>query len=229
MNDLPSLFRWAVTQAEAAASIPPLAIHQASYPRDHTGAPVRTAEIIRARPFTVAFEKYVDDDEQKSPIEKALYRFYDPYAKRQSLEFQVCFGIVIGHHDLETLRGMLGITPSAMDQIALGGLKYLREATLKIVNDQVAATPQTIEPAGSPSTWRERRLRPLDWDSDVLCAVCRHGIDYHNPRGDAPKAGGCRWYWKRDELDDDPHQCGCLVFRGPRRTDTQTRRQRAHV
>lgn len=146
MDRLYDLFTWAVAQADAALTPPPLAIHQASYPRDHTGAPLKSGEIIRARPFTVAFEKYVDDDETESPIVKALEAIHsDPSL---SLEFEIAWAVVEGGHtDLETLRAILG-RPNGFDAAATRGLGLLRDKTTLIVQKRVSETGQRRENAG---------------------------------------------------------------------------------
>ena len=146
MTELSELFDWAVVQSEAAAHLPPLAIHQASMPRDHTGAPLHTGEIIRARPFTIAFERYVDKDDGPAPILTALADIHSDPSLR--LEFEIGWAVVLGGHtDLEAVDAILG-RPNGLHDAATRGLRLLRDKTTHLVQKQLAETSERRQSAG---------------------------------------------------------------------------------
>ena len=145
-GSLEGLFAWACLQAEAAQTIPPIAIHQAVMPRDHAGARLRSGEIIRARPFTVAFERYVDGETDTSPIAQALEAIHSDPSLR--LEHEIAWAIVEGGHtDLELLYAVLG-RPNAFHASAVRGLRLLRDKTTATVQKRLAETSQRRETAG---------------------------------------------------------------------------------
>ena len=153
MTELAELFDWAVMQSEAAAHLPPLAIHQASMPRDHTVAPIKAGDIIRARPFTIAFERYIDKDDSPAPILTALADIHSDPSLR--LEFEVVWAIVLGGHtDFDALDAILG-RPRGFEEAATRGLRLLREKTTHLVQKQLTETSQRRETAGQAQQARE--------------------------------------------------------------------------
>jgi len=132
-------------------------------PRDHAGGGcdicpdgvvcIHGQQIIRARPFTIAFERYVDKDDSPAPILTALADIHSDPSLR--LEFEVCWAVVLGGHtDLEALDAILG-RPNGFHDAATRGLRLLRDKTTHIIQKQLAETSQRRETAGQAQQARE--------------------------------------------------------------------------
>ena len=149
---LQELFGWAVAQAEAADHPAPTTIHVGSnFPpdsslplwrergKDKEGHRAGSPSTIFPAPFTTAFVRWVDDDEQKAPIEKALDALYSPRDKRQSLEFEIAYAVVKGGHtDLSVVCSVLG-DPADFNPAAVNALALLKQKTLEHAHDQMRA------------------------------------------------------------------------------------------
>jgi len=113
---------------------------------------VKSAAIIRSRPFTVDFERYVDGEDEHAPILTALADIHSDPSLR--LEFEAIWAIVVGgHDDMDVLDAVLG-RPNGFEDAAVRGLRLLRERTIQIVQKKVAETDQRRETAGQSALAR---------------------------------------------------------------------------
>lgn len=160
---LPPDWLWALAQGDAAQRIPPLAIHQQTFPRGHADRPVKSAAIIRSRPFTVDFERYVDGEDGRAIVDHALSMIRTDPSMR--LEFEIAWAIVHGQHDdPETLRAIMG-SPNGFDAAVARGLRLLREMTERYVRTYVARTDERRRTAGEAQEARQADRNEIDTKS----------------------------------------------------------------
>jgi len=119
-------WQWALLQADTRAhAVPPLQITRSTDPNaaDDLGLMADPGEVIRGLPYTVRFETYIDRQEHPSPIERALRGLRSDPSMR--LEWKICYEIVHGQHQPDTLRAILG-SPNGFDEAARRGLAFIR-------------------------------------------------------------------------------------------------------
>jgi len=123
-----------------------MSIHQKTFPRDHADKPSKSAAIIRARPFTVAFERFVDGDDDLALVAKALEDIRSDPSMR--LEFEIGWAIVWGRHDdPEALFHILGC-PNGFDATATRALDILKSKTDAKMREVMSRTDQRRQNAG---------------------------------------------------------------------------------
>jgi len=124
-----------------------MSIHQKTFPRDHADRPIKSAAIIRARPFTVDFERYVDGEDDMALVAKALEDIRSDPSMR--LEFEIAWAIVFGRHDdPETLFHILG-RPNGFEATATRALDILKQKTDAKMREVMSRTDERRQNAGA--------------------------------------------------------------------------------
>lgn len=138
-DELLDLWDWCWRRGRDAALEPPVRLHgaypTADDPKDRPTSLLSLGErrgkprsaVIVGRPFTRAFERYLDGQKPMTSVRAALMAMKPPKPRPMSLSVLIVWNIVEnGYSSPEMLRGVLGCREEVFVSAALMGLRRLR-------------------------------------------------------------------------------------------------------
>lgn len=125
-RSFPQWWTWGVDQADALRRDEPLRTTQESFPQGRDPGPSRTGGRLGGRPFTVAFEDYLEDRPVESPFRTAMARLYNP-RRVQTHEYRILHALTAGATDAELVRARIGgCRRDFFEAAAVRALSYVR-------------------------------------------------------------------------------------------------------